>query len=58
MQQATESERHLPDSVQLLERPEDFLSPEQRIHAIAEILCTMALRALKEQHESPQAGDI
>ncbi len=31
-----------------LSRPEDFLSPEQRLDAIAEILVTIGLRAMKE----------
>ena len=34
------------------ERPEDFLSPEQRQKAIAHILCTIALRALRKRHEN------
>ncbi len=29
----------------------DYLTPEQRIQAIAEILATGALRILKERHE-------
>jgi hypothetical protein len=31
--------------------PTEFLSPEQRWDAIAEILATTALRALKQPHE-------
>ena len=34
-----------------IEEDTDFLTPEQRITAIAEILATGALRILKERHE-------
>lgn len=37
-----------------LERPEDFLSPEQRIHGVAEILATIALRAMKQEQPQDQ----
>lgn len=29
----------------------DFLTPEQRTDAVAEILCTLALRLQKQRHE-------
>ncbi|BCM94110.1 hypothetical protein IAD21_06013 [Abditibacteriota bacterium] len=29
----------------------DFLTPQQRLEAIAEILATIALRAVKQDHE-------
>lgn len=32
--------------------PTEFLSPDQRWDAIAEILATIALRALKQSHET------
>lgn len=35
---------HLPEVPTFLDRPEDFLSPEQRIEAIATLLATIALR--------------
>jgi hypothetical protein len=35
-----------------MERPEDFLSPEQRSNAVAEILATIALRIAKTHHEN------
>jgi hypothetical protein len=34
-----------------LSRPEDFLTTEQRLDAIAEILATIALRALKQKED-------
>jgi hypothetical protein len=34
------------------EGPTDFLTPEQRLDAVAEILATIALRAIREDHES------
>ena len=34
-----------------VENSTDFLTPDQRIAAIAEILATGALRVLKERHE-------
>lgn len=38
-----------------LSHPEDFLSPEQRLDAIAEILAAIGLRAMKES--SIEASD-
>ena len=35
-----------------LPSPTEYLSPEQRSDAIAEILATIALRALKQSHET------
>ena len=35
---------------------EDFLTPEQRRQAIAEILGTMALKAVRKRHEAQQEG--
>jgi hypothetical protein len=32
--------------------PAEYLSPEQRFDAIAEILATIALRVLKQSHEN------
>jgi hypothetical protein len=32
------------------EQEEDFLTPEQRLNAIADILSDMALEALRKQH--------
>lgn len=34
-----------------LDRPEDFLSPQQRVNAIAEILATIAWRIAQESYE-------
>ena len=34
-----------------IERLEDYLTPQQRAEAIAEILITIALRVVKETHE-------
>ncbi len=34
--------------------PMDFLTPEQRLDAIADILSTIALRILREQNEQDQ----
>jgi hypothetical protein len=42
----------LVGSEQIPERPEDYLSPEQRLDAIAEILATIALRSLRKHHEA------
>ncbi|MBV9867437.1 MAG: hypothetical protein JO316_18930 [Abitibacteriaceae bacterium] len=33
---------------------EDFLTPEQRYDAITDILATIALRALKQDHEDSE----
>ena len=33
----------------------DFLTPEQRLNAIAEILATIALRAVNSDHEDSNA---
>lgn len=32
--------------------PTDFLTPMQRVEAIAEILAVIALRSLKDEHEN------
>lgn len=42
----------LPDTkpIELLET--DFLSPQQRITAIADILSTLAIRAIRQNHEA------
>lgn len=42
---------YMPDASQMAERPEDYLSPEQRLEAIAKILATIGLRALRNKHE-------
>ncbi|MBV9471127.1 MAG: hypothetical protein JOZ57_17960 [Abitibacteriaceae bacterium] len=36
---------------QPLERPEDYLSPQQRRDAIADILATIILRHLQKRHD-------
>jgi len=33
----------------------DFLTPEQRLNAVAEILATIALRSLNQDHENQDA---
>ncbi len=33
----------------------DFLTPEQRLNAVAEILATIALRSLNQNHENQDA---
>jgi hypothetical protein len=35
----------------ITEKPEDFLSPEQRLKAIADILGAIAIRVVRKQHE-------
>ncbi len=39
-------------------RAEDFLTPEQRLDAIAEILATIALRAIKQDKEAESAEPV
>ena len=43
-----------PPTAAEFDRPEDFLTPEQRLDAIAEILATIALRVVREE-QSQQA---
>jgi hypothetical protein len=38
--------------------PEDFLTPEQRSNAVAEILATIALRIAKDCHETQNSDFI
>ena len=40
-----------PNSGNTLERPEDYLSPEQRRDAIAKLLAEIGLRALKNRND-------
>ncbi len=47
------SPQQLPNISPVLERPEDFLSPQQRADAIAEILATIAVRIIRKRHETP-----
>ena len=39
-------------------RLEDFLTPEQRFDAVADILATIALRALKDDHEDAEINSL
>ena len=39
------------------DQPEDFLTPQQRAEAIAEILATIALRMLKKRHEQQDSNN-
>jgi len=48
------SQYQMPDSAQSGERIEDFLTREQRLNAIADILNKIALRVIKKRHESTQ----
>ena len=40
----------LPEYAQIPERPEDFLSPDQRMDEIAKILATITLRSIRKRH--------
>lgn len=50
--QGTQSQEFSPTDETSLPAPTEYLSPEQRADAIAEILATIALRALKQSHET------
>jgi hypothetical protein len=39
------------DSDLVLEQPEDFLSPEQRMKAVAKVLADIALDAIRKNHD-------
>ena len=49
--QPIESEAYIPS----LEQPEDFLSPEQRMKAIADVLSTIAIRIVKKRYENTES---
>jgi hypothetical protein len=36
---------------------EDFLTPEQRLEIVADVLSTIALRIIKKRHEKQDTGD-
>ena len=45
----------MPDASLETSNAMDFLTPEQRLSAIAEILATIALRAVNSSHEDPNS---